>query len=673
MLITIGASQDATLSEFYINPDKLRQAQRADPSLAPILQFLEHGIMTSSKKKMYRALKDIAEYLLVDGILYHIYTPPGKHAASLSKQQIVVPQNWKATIIKHCHDIPISGHTGILRTYLRCRERFYFRRMQTEVVAFVKSCKVCLKGTPIDPTSRPYLNPIKPHDFLRRLHLDIYSPRVTSRGYNYLLLIIDSHSKLGVLGVLKKQTAKAIAKIIIDKWICVYGLLEPAFAHTFVSDNGANLVGNINTELCRMLQIKRVTTTFYHAAGNGLVERRFRDITTMLNKLTLTHPRSWVDFIPMVQAALNSSICETTGYSAFELLTGENLSFPTDQQLKEGFHTPVSAPETVQDWKCRLNCIRDLAKQNTIRAQIKQAHYYNKKSRPQKFTVGSKVMVHTPRFALDEESRKMHEHYTGEFEIVQLLGTTNAQLRSLSNDKLLPYSVHLSKLRLIRPRPEHLTDLESEPISENKLKTKQVTTLPSEEDMEEVLALSKPRTRNQALDAPGQDEGTMTYESQIDAPSGVTMNELPTSGLPGFGGTPYRSVHTTNGRSNSIKDTLQEPSAPDDQKGLPNVELDDVNPMNTIDDSIAELPPAATEAEQAVDDSKYYPVKRVHYGMVDPDTKETSYYVSWKSFPKKYNQYVKAEDLSPETQQKLIDHPPKMIMKAKTPQIDNND
>jgi len=436
-----------------------------------------------------------------------------------------------------------------------------------------------------------------------------------------------------MLGAMRTQTAKNVCKILMEKVICTYGLLDAAFAHVFVSDNGRNLTGAINTELCRMLKLKRVTSTFYHASGNGQVERKFRDITVLLNKLTLDHPKTWYEYVPLVQAALNSAVCQTTGFSPFELLHGENMSFPTNNQLQTGFHAPVAAPECVQDWKCRLNYIRELAIENTKRAQVKQAHYYDKRSKPPKIQIGSEVMIHTPRYNLDVESRKLHSHYTGHFQVVRFVSSTNVLLRSMTDHKLLPYSIHISKLRLIGQRPEHLTDDSQEQTKpdEDKTKIREVTRWPQAEEFEEDPVPIRPRNKNMGIDAPGQEEGTMTQ------PEKPTITATPNPFLMGRQKIDLRSstiTENTNERTNLPVQPAAEGSGTNDNTNTP-------------------------DTHQHSED--FFEIKKIHYGKMDPNTQEKSYYVSWKGYPKKYNGWVKAEDLDSQTLERLQEKPPRMV------------
>ena len=52
-----------------------------------------------------------------------------------------------------------------------------------------------------------------------------------------------------------------------------------------VSDQGANLVGNLMKELYELLGIRHIKTSVYHPEGNGLVERFNGTLKHMLKNL----------------------------------------------------------------------------------------------------------------------------------------------------------------------------------------------------------------------------------------------------------------------------------------------------------------------------------------------------------------------------------------------------
>ena len=47
--------------------------------------------------------------------------------------KLVIPESLKATVLRDCHNISISGHLGIKRTYKRLLESYYWPGMYKNV------------------------------------------------------------------------------------------------------------------------------------------------------------------------------------------------------------------------------------------------------------------------------------------------------------------------------------------------------------------------------------------------------------------------------------------------------------------------------------------------------------------------------------------------------------
>ena len=66
--------------------------------------------------------------------------------------------------------------------------------------------------------------------------------------------------------------------------------------------------------------LKLVTTSFYHPECNSQIERYIRTIIGILRKFVENEPKKWSNYLPCVTHALNNSVCQSTGYTPFQLL-----------------------------------------------------------------------------------------------------------------------------------------------------------------------------------------------------------------------------------------------------------------------------------------------------------------------------------------------------------------
>ena len=120
-----------------------------------------------------------------------------------------------------------------------------------------------------------------------RVAVDIVGPikPATERGHRYILVLVDYATRY----------PEAIPLKTIDTEVVVEALLT-MFNHLGVpqemlSDVGTQFVSSLMKEVSRLLSIRRLTTTPYHAMGNGLVERYNGTLKQMLKKMCQERPK----------------------------------------------------------------------------------------------------------------------------------------------------------------------------------------------------------------------------------------------------------------------------------------------------------------------------------------------------------------------------------------------
>ncbi|KAF2282594.1 hypothetical protein GH714_043223 [Hevea brasiliensis] len=77
-------------------------------------------------------------------------------------------------LLKEFHDSPIGGHSGILRTYKRLVQQFYWPSMHRSVKYHVASCEVCQR-TKVGDLVFLKLHPYQPHSVFKRAYQKLAS------------------------------------------------------------------------------------------------------------------------------------------------------------------------------------------------------------------------------------------------------------------------------------------------------------------------------------------------------------------------------------------------------------------------------------------------------------------------------------------------------------------
>ena len=83
-------------------------------------------------------------------------------------------------------------------------------------------------------------------------------------------------------------------------------------------------------ELCILCGSHKTRTTPYHPESDGLVERFNRTLLMMLAMFAGKNREDWDDLLPAVMMAYRSCVHESTGFSPYRLMFGEECTLPMD-------------------------------------------------------------------------------------------------------------------------------------------------------------------------------------------------------------------------------------------------------------------------------------------------------------------------------------------------------
>ena len=85
-----------------------------------------------------------------------------------------------------------------------------------------------------------------------------------------------------------------------------------------------------------LVGIQQVLTSPYHSQGNGIVEQSHRTVGNMVQAQQAHRDDcEWVDVLPSIMLIYNEMEQENHGYSASQIMWGQNMNLSTDL-----IHTP---------------------------------------------------------------------------------------------------------------------------------------------------------------------------------------------------------------------------------------------------------------------------------------------------------------------------------------------
>jgi hypothetical protein len=128
----------------------------------------------------------------------------------------LVPKlEFKGRVLKACHESPLAGHQGFVKTYRQVRERFAWRGMKDYVMRHIRECSTCQenKDEHTHPTGLLQPLPILEHkwesismDFITRL------PKV--QGKYCIFVVVDMLTKFAhFLAIATDYSASQVAKL----------------------------------------------------------------------------------------------------------------------------------------------------------------------------------------------------------------------------------------------------------------------------------------------------------------------------------------------------------------------------------------------------------------------------------------------------------------------------
>ena len=434
----------------HLNMDEVLRTQKLDKFYRCMYNYLCHDRLPEdcSLAKRIQSQKD--DYVVSNKLLYHIWNSKN----GLVYKQLCIPVQLRDKVLLALHDLETTGHIGVNKMLTKAQHSMFWHGMYTDIQNYVSSCKLCLESNTGHPP-KVALNPVQlPTAPFTQVNIDLLRFHVASRGFHYILVMVDSFSKFVVLKEIRKKDAFTVINCLFKEWILKYGVMT-----NLLHDNGLEFVNQYSDILYKLTGVKSIRISAYHPSANGLVERANRNVISILRKFVQNEPKKWSIYLPYVAHVINSSVSETTKFSPFNILFGTEMksvldfSFPIAPE-----NVPKNSKQAYKYWNDHIGLIRKIAQDNMIVAQDVQKRNYDRHARPNRFRVGD--LVYMKIHPTDEfNDPKLRKQYNGPFKIVKFISSTNVMLAD-ENDKELPRSTCINFLKKCNQRNIHSSNIE---------------------------------------------------------------------------------------------------------------------------------------------------------------------------------------------------------------------
>lgn len=231
---------------------------------------------------------------------------------------------------------------------------------------------------------QPIVSWSKPDVPFDTLHADVLGPLPVSKGFKYIMLVVDAYTKYCLLLPLIRQDLDEL-KRVFQLVISLFGTPK-----LLVSDRGRMFEAAGFTTWMHVLgvQLHHITPEMHNA--NGQVERYVRTVLNMLRIVASQQNGEWADELWQLQLILNLTKQKTTQTSALNLLMGHESATPAIRVLvRDVAINPASANR-----ESRREMLRQRTAERLTANQSRQDAVVNEdRSPPRVFQVDDLVFV----------------------------------------------------------------------------------------------------------------------------------------------------------------------------------------------------------------------------------------------------------------------------------------
>ncbi|GBG70931.1 hypothetical protein CBR_g8232 [Chara braunii] len=234
------------------------------------------------------------------------------------KDVLCVPSDshLRTRLLGKFHDAPATGHFGVNRTIGRLRERFWWPGLLNDVTRYCESCEVCrhCKSRNHHPYGEFRPLPVR----LRRrgaIVMDINGPLPKHKtGVDEILMVVDRLTKFAMfLPCRYHAKAPELAEVLYAGWIRTKG-----YPKEIVCDRDTRFMSDFWLALIKRWGSSLKPSSARHPQTDGQTERAHHTAQVLLRTLIRPDQKDWVERLPDVELAYNSSIHQAIGMLSFE-------------------------------------------------------------------------------------------------------------------------------------------------------------------------------------------------------------------------------------------------------------------------------------------------------------------------------------------------------------------
>jgi hypothetical protein len=360
--------------------------------------------------------------------------------------KIYIPETYRQMVFREHHSAPTAAHPGRDATLYSIRQHYYWPNLKNDVIEWIRNCDICQRTKVI--TKKPH-GQLKPIDVAPRPWGVVTSDLITGlppcKGYTAIWGATDKRGKMvHIAPTTDELDSEGSERLFMDKVWKLHGTPDK-----MITDRGPQFSSRFVKSLNENLQIETALSTAYHPQTDGQSERTNQNIEQALRTVVSWHQDDWVDWLPIIEFALNNryhSALKTTPFYA-------NYGFHPHIGSLPRIDTPI---ESVENFVRHIQEVQKDTKKALEQAAEDMKRFYDRhRGQTPEYNVGQKVLLDNADLRLNRPSRKLSERRSGPFKILERIGTHAYRLELPAQWKNVHPVFHVTKLELYREDPEN--------------------------------------------------------------------------------------------------------------------------------------------------------------------------------------------------------------------------
>lgn len=359
--------------------------------------------------------------------------------------KIYIPPVLRQDIFRELHSRGPAAHPGIKGSTAVITNDYYWPGLRRDVKEWTKNCDTCQRMK--NRTQKPHglLKPIDPVPrFWGVVATDLVTGLPPCKGFDAILTATDKRGKIKhIAPTTSSLTSDGFVKLLLDNVWKLHGTSDK-----IIADRGPQMSSRSFRDLCKKLGVELALSTAYHPQTDGLSERTNQEVEQALRTVISFHQDDWVDWLPVIEFALNNryhTALKTTPFYA-------NYGYHPHIGSLPRIQSPI---ESVEEFVDHLHTVQKDTEKSLLQASEDMKRFYDKhRNAPPDFAIGQKVLLDNADLSLNRPSRKLAERRSGPFEILDKVGTHAYRLKLPQQWKNVHPVFHVSKLDPYNEDPE---------------------------------------------------------------------------------------------------------------------------------------------------------------------------------------------------------------------------